>query len=643
MWRKLFVGAFIGLLLFSSVLLNGFSTAGGTQTIYGPLRAGNIYVFIKDPDAAFQALLKGDVDMMGLTRPEQVDQAIDAGFTIIREEAMGLYNSFWPNFARNITNDVNFRKAIAHLLPKEELIATYYGPLGKYAVSFLGPAYGKWHNPNIEDFTEYDPELAKYILSRAGYTIDPSTGKRIDPATGKPMRPIQLVYPSDFMTYREWALRYAQEMENVGIPVQLIPAPFSTGEWWEKALSGDFDIIQIGWSWTGYPWILYVWFYSGSPPEWLNIQRYSNPEYDKCMEIFVSSLNETEVIQAVWRAQEIIAEDVAYIPGIYSVAHTAVNPEWTGMIEAPWGSYMEALRIRRKDGDLTKFLRIHVDEDPATMVLGYDPYAIADVYVDLITCNVPFESHPFRGPVMSFVITNWVFEPWSDPELGVVNGTKLILTLRKGLKWHDGRAFTADDYAFALKYMRDKQVPRGSQAYNALIDAVAVSDTVVELYYNRTGIFILEDQYYVLAFPKHIYNDDVTRYGEPAGPMGLQFPDRYGVPDPSQFYAYNTKNPYNSSLTCFIGIGPFIFLPGGWQPQVSFTVVANRQFFMAVLTTDLDFDFKVNIKDIFAVALHYGAVKGTPKYTINLDVNNDGIINDLDMQETIKNFGQKAL
>jgi ABC-type transport system substrate-binding protein len=640
--KKLLITVSIVLLLVTSVqayALTSRSGAGGP--VAGPL-AGRAYVKITDSDAALTALLTGQIDMMGLTRKDQITAAEAAGFTILREPAQGLYNSFYFYWQHDIVNDLAFRRAVAHLLPKDELIATIYGPLAEYAVSVLGPSYGKWHNPNIEDYTEYDPDLAKYLLDQAGYTVNPATGKRIDPATRTDMRSLNLVYWPDQVNYATVSQRYAQELENVGIPITLVPKPFSTGEWYSAWVSTDWDIYNLGWSWSDYPEVLYVLFDSESPPDWLNGQRYSNPEYDAQMNIFHYSLNETAVVAAAWRAEEILAEDVAFVPFIYSVVHTAVSPDWIGSIESPFSSYTEALRIRSKSGDYSKLLRIRITEEPASLVVGYDQTAIADTYVDLVCHNMPFEYDPYKGPYKPWVINSWKLELWTDPALGVTSGTKLTVTMVDGLKFQDGQPCTAADYAFGVLYMRDKGVLRGSMVADKLIDAKAPSPTTVELYYNKTSLFVLDNQYYVLSFPKHIYNDNVTLYGEPAGiPAGTYSGQvGYGVKDPSTFYAFQVTNPYNTSLTCFVGCGPFIYMPGGWKPGVVFELVPNRQYFKSILVTDTNFDFKVDIIDIATAAKAFGTKPGDKRWSVTLDVNGDNSVDIIDIALIAKDFNK---
>jgi hypothetical protein len=55
---------------------------------------------------------------------------------------------------------------------------------------------------------------------------------------------------------------------------------------------------------------------------------------------------------------------------------------------------------------------------------------------------------------------------------------------------------------------------------------------------------------------------------------------------------------------------------------------------------DVSGDGKVNLVDVFSVALAYGSVPGITKWNPNLDVNNDGKINLIDYFTTALNYGK---
>jgi peptide/nickel transport system substrate-binding protein len=86
----------------------------------------------------------------------------------------------WPNPANfflslNHTNtelgfdDLRVRQAISHAIDREGIAqAVYFG----HAVATPGPiaANWKWYEPGVEQFNQYDPDLARTLLDEAGWT-----------------------------------------------------------------------------------------------------------------------------------------------------------------------------------------------------------------------------------------------------------------------------------------------------------------------------------------------------------------------------------------------------------------------------------------------------------------------------------------
>ena len=65
---------------------------------------------------------------------------------------------------------------------------------------------------------------------------------------------------------------------------------------------------------------------------------------------------------------------------------------------------------------------------------------------------------------------------WSSSADGLV--WKIII--KKGIKWHDGKAFTAKDVAFTLKYLKMYPYPFGaSDVVKYVKDAKALNDPPV--------------------------------------------------------------------------------------------------------------------------------------------------------------------
>ena len=85
-------------------------------------------------------------------------------------------------------------------------------------------------------------------------------------------------------------------------------------------------------------------------------------------------------------------------------------------------------------------LRVHAGDSPPSMSMLEEVDAVpARVTMGLFNNLVMFDQHVKQNNMQSIVpdlATGW---SWSE------DGTELILPLREGVKWHDGKPFTARD------------------------------------------------------------------------------------------------------------------------------------------------------------------------------------------------------
>ena len=87
------------------------------------------------------------------------------------------------------------------------------------------------------------------------------------------------------------------------------------------------------------------------------------------------------------------------------------------------------------------------------------------------------------------------------------DGKEITFKLRRGVKWHDGHAFGADDVAFSLTTLKTTH-PRGRATFANVQEAVALDPETVVLRLRAPAPYLLN----ALAgqespiFPKHIYD-----------------------------------------------------------------------------------------------------------------------------------------
>lgn len=155
-----------------------------------------------------------------------------------------------------------------------------------------------------------------------------------------------------------------------------------------------------------------------------------------------------------------------------------------------------------------------------------------------------FFIHPYNGNVSQFFGVDY---EWKD-------GNKtLIITIREGLKWSDGRPFTANDVAFTFNLMK-KHPELDSAALwasdSGLESVTAISPTQVQFKFSRPNTPLFMYIAMTPIVPEHVWSK---------------------IPDPVKFI---NEDP--------VVAGPFIYEKGSFDPQNNtITLVKNPNFFMA--------------------------------------------------------------
>lgn len=125
-----------------------------------------IFQVIGETTARRQALESGSIDGYDLVAPADLGALEDAGFNLVNRDPFNILYLGINQLAPGL-DDPNVRKAIAHAIDKEQLVAQVLPEGTQVAQEFMPPAVIGWN----EDVTtyEYDPETAQALLAEAGY------------------------------------------------------------------------------------------------------------------------------------------------------------------------------------------------------------------------------------------------------------------------------------------------------------------------------------------------------------------------------------------------------------------------------------------------------------------------------------------
>ena len=202
-------------------------------------------------DTAILALQGGDVDYIawaitaGRVPSLQSDPNIQLEYM---SDAGYFYLAF--NMKKEPMNNLTFRKAVSHLIDKDQIVDVYMGGFGQAGSAAVPPFFGEWHNPAVTKYA-FDIDVANDLLDDAGYIDSNGDGWR-DMPDGSLMDKITLMTPpADYDPIRIKAGQMlATNMREAGINVEAKPIDFNTLV--AKLTSFDYQMLELGWSFTGY-------------------------------------------------------------------------------------------------------------------------------------------------------------------------------------------------------------------------------------------------------------------------------------------------------------------------------------------------------------------------------------------------------
>lgn len=273
-----------------------------TRTI--ELEIGGVHVVDNiDPLDAERLAAQDDIDLM---------RQLDTGFDYI-----GLHNQMEP------FDDVRVRQAIAHLIPREDIVEQVYFGTAQVAYTPIIPQ--SWaHEEDVVRF-DYDPERAMELLADAGY--EDGFAMTID-LSENPLR-------------RQIAEILQQEFAQVGIDVSIREREW--GAFYDDVLQGNVASFILGWrAQTDPDRGLYRQFHSRNwIPEGANRQMYRNERVDELLDE-ARMVTDFDLRQELYsEAQQIIVEEASYVYILYPENLSAKSPNLQNFTYSPYFYFRE--------------------------------------------------------------------------------------------------------------------------------------------------------------------------------------------------------------------------------------------------------------------------------------------------------------
>ncbi|MBL0310961.1 MAG: hypothetical protein IPP77_15225 [Bacteroidetes bacterium] len=275
-----------------------------------------IYQVIKDQTAALTALkgLKLDV-MNGIKSKDFIEQCqgspkVTENFNLSTPLSMA-YTYFGLNMRNPKFEDVNVRRAMAHLTDVEKIIHVIGYDLGQRVNGPINPYKKGAFNDTITPY-EFNIEKAKKILADAGWKDSNGNGTIDKKIHGKLTEfNITFTYNAGNDSRRDTAMIFKESARQAGISVDVVPQEWSI--YIDNQKQHKFEMFYGAWIGSVNPDDPKQIWHTESINGGSNYVYFGNSETDQLIENIRSELDETKRNDLYRKFQTILHDEVPYI------------------------------------------------------------------------------------------------------------------------------------------------------------------------------------------------------------------------------------------------------------------------------------------------------------------------------------------
>lgn len=205
------------------------------------------YKFFTDREIAFQAFLKGDLDLYPVyTAKVWANDTQGEKFSknwIVRQEVANHNPTGFQGFAMNMRrapfDDGRVRKALAMLVDRNKMNSTIMYNQYFLQKSYFGNAYDAEH-PCPNPVVAFDKDAARQLLMEAGWKANPGTG--ILEKNGKKF---SFKFLDREASTQKFLAIYSEDLKDVGI--ELVPDSKDWAAWMKDMDSFNYDMTWAAW------------------------------------------------------------------------------------------------------------------------------------------------------------------------------------------------------------------------------------------------------------------------------------------------------------------------------------------------------------------------------------------------------------
>ena len=261
------------------------------------------------------------------------------------------YDFIGFNFENEIFNDLNMRKAIAHAIPKGEIVQSVYLDYAASAEVPFNPS--AWYYESTIAKYNYDLALSTQLLTDAGY-IKNSENLFAD-TSGEPIF-FEILVNSENLERNNVAEILSARLSYVGIQTEISSLPFD--EYLEKIENKDFDLLVGGYNFSAIPDLSFL-FHSSNIITGTNIFSYSNEILDEKLDKVKNAKDEVVLLDTLSDLQIYMVDELPCISLVFKrvalltdkFIYGEINPTEQDIFNNinEWFIYEEIEDVKNKD------------------------------------------------------------------------------------------------------------------------------------------------------------------------------------------------------------------------------------------------------------------------------------------------------
>jgi peptide/nickel transport system substrate-binding protein len=292
-----------------------------------------------------------------------------------------------------------------------------------------------------------------------------------------------------------------QMLRQIGIEMKAIP--ISDEVLYDNLdLEHTFEVYEMSGGYDPYPSHMTPRLHSSEIMDYgANEGAYDNPAVDALLDQANMELDFETRVEILMEVQDLIAEDLPYIPLFTSDDVHAIRKEWTGYVQMPggifnWYNRLTSINLQHEDMEYgadfimayPSYIRYY---NPIMGTDGRSALIVSMVYDDLVAYDADMNLKP------------WLAQDWDISS----DGLTITFYLVENAKWHDGVDLTAEDVKFTIDYYKDQEVPYDVPLTSRIESVETDGDYTVIVHMAEPYAWTVDDFEDVPIMPKHIWED----------------------------------------------------------------------------------------------------------------------------------------